>query len=929
LNIHPSFINFLIHLLMKICCFLLCLLPAVVFSQGQRWYVHATATGQNTGTNWPNAFAKLQDALAAAQAGDEVWVAKGVYRPTDTLNRNLSFEPRSGVRLYGGFLGTESALTERDWLANPTTLSGDIGVKGDSTDNSYNVVYWHQPDSNSVLDGFILTNGVADYNQLSNARDRRKCGGGLYINGEAWEAYPNVLNCTFRHNTARNFGGGAMINGAGDGSVSTRFFNCRFEYNHSLQNGGGIYWYAGAYVERGVDVDSCVFEHNLANSSGGGMCKIELDGIDTFCVNSSNFTMNTSKELNGGGIYFLIGRSNTYSSTEIISSEFNDNHSGGNGISVLISPFSFQTVNRLIIANNKFHAHQVTNELASELAILYVDLLPFDNRIQTIRNLIFSNNKKPRNLMVLINDDKVNKIDSLLVINNEYLEGGIECETDTVKISNLFYSYNTGLAMYYSDGRRDEKIVKNSMFAENVTKIGILVPSDNENSIDYINCTFYNNDVGTTSTNPLSYPQNVRFHNCIIDDPDDINKYFLSKSGSSVEHSSLSVPDCSALPSNVTCGPGNLFNVDPQFRDTANGDFTLLPCSPLINAGNNNVLNLPLTDLNGDPRIQEGTVDMGAYEHTYTPGPDTLRVQAACAGAPNGGINWSLAQGCLPIQYIWTDAQGNTGTGIDSLPAGEYRFTFTDARGRVNQQTILVPGSAPTVSISGDTLLCGTGTTGELTALPGGLLQTPVTFLWNTNDMDPTISGLTTGLYTVTLTDAIGCADSAQTTLTVVDAPESTSAVTNATHVDSLNGRIDFAITSGVGPYTYVWDTGDSTASISGLAQGTYTMLLTDGAGCTYGYVFDVGVTSGTVNPGSKMSGRVWPNPVNDVLYLHFPAPELVAGIQLTDALGRLVYTGDQWVPIIHMVHLPEGVYCLVIRQSNGAVFSEKVVVQR
>jgi hypothetical protein len=51
--------------------------------------------------------------------------------------------------------------------------------------------------------------------------------------------------------------------------------------------------------------------------------------------------------------------------------------------------------------------------------------------------------------------------------------------------------------------------------------------------------------------------------------------------------------------------------------------------------------------------------------------------------------------------------------------------------------------------------------------------------------------------------------------------------------------------------------------------------------------------------------------------------------VQLTDALGRMVYSSDQWMPSISVAHLPEGVYFLMIQQAQGAVFSVKVVVQR
>ena len=70
----------------------------------------------------------LQTALSLAFSGDEIWVQAGVHSPqagpTDT------FTLKNGVAVYGGFAGTETLLTQRDWNANLTTLSGDIGAAG-------------------------------------------------------------------------------------------------------------------------------------------------------------------------------------------------------------------------------------------------------------------------------------------------------------------------------------------------------------------------------------------------------------------------------------------------------------------------------------------------------------------------------------------------------------------------------------------------------------------------------------------------------------------------------------------------------------------------------------------------------------------------------------------------------------------------------
>src|SRR5262249_55988200 len=124
------------------------------------WYVNGSdTTGSNTGTSWANAFTSLQSALtnASVHPGDQILGARGTYTPTSGTGRTASFVLDAGVAVYGGFAGTETALSQRNVATNVTTLSGDIGTVGDSSDNSYHVVTSSKLDKTAILDGFTIT----------------------------------------------------------------------------------------------------------------------------------------------------------------------------------------------------------------------------------------------------------------------------------------------------------------------------------------------------------------------------------------------------------------------------------------------------------------------------------------------------------------------------------------------------------------------------------------------------------------------------------------------------------------------------------------------------------------------------------------------------------------------------------------------------
>jgi len=241
-------------------------------------YVKDDATGTANGQSWANAFTDLQDALTTATPGDEIWVAAGTYKPTPTTDRTKSFVMKTGVGLYGGFAGTdETTRSQRNWVANKTILSGDIGAAGDNSDNSYHVVVGA---NNAVLDGFTIARG----NARTNNSGGLIYGGGMFNDS----CSPTVTNCIFSGNLADD--GGGMYNG---NSASPAVTNCTFTGNAADYSGGGIYDNGGA----SPTVINCTFNDNMAGNDGGGIYNVNASPTVTNCAFIGNRV-----NLFGGGI---------------------------------------------------------------------------------------------------------------------------------------------------------------------------------------------------------------------------------------------------------------------------------------------------------------------------------------------------------------------------------------------------------------------------------------------------------------------------------------------------------------------------------------------------------------------------------------------------------------------------------------------------
>ena len=237
-----------------------------------------------------------------------------------------------------------------------------------------------------------------------------------------------------------------------------------------------------------------------------------------------------------------------------------------------------------------------------------------------------------------------------------------------------------------------------------------------------------------------------------------------------------------------------------------------------------------------------------SYSDSYTVGNNTsgLAITSTTAidencGDGNGAINVSTTGGVLPLLYNWDN--GAITQGLSGLSAGTYVLTIEDANGcSVGTSATVVNNAAGfTASISTVTdETCGDASGAIDIDVSGGSL--PYTYVWDSGETTEDISGISGGTYEVTVTDNNSCSIALQGTVNNITG---TLAVANDIIGDasctSLNGYIDLTISGGAIPYTFAWDSGQTTEDISGMSPGTYNCVITDNVGCIVNY-------SGTIN---------------------------------------------------------------------------------
>ena len=215
-----------------------------------------------------------------------------------------------------------------------------------------------------------------------------------------------------------------------------------------------------------------------------------------------------------------------------------------------------------------------------------------------------------------------------------------------------------------------------------------------------------------------------------------------------------------------------------------------------------------------------------------TSGPilSETHVNVLCNGNNSGSIDLSVSGGTAPYNYSWSN--GSTTQDINSLTAGTYSVTVTDFNNCQSSLSINI-SEPPAFSLSEThvNVLCNGNNTGSIDlSVSGG--TSPYNYSWSNGSTTQDIISLTTGTYSVTVTDNNNC----QSVLSI-NISEPSAFLLSETHVNVLcngnnTGSIDLSVSGGTSPYIYAWSNGSTTQDINSLTVGTYSVTVTDNNNC-------------------------------------------------------------------------------------------------
>lgn len=263
------------------------------------------------------------------------------------------------------------------------------------------------------------------------------------------------------------------------------------------------------------------------------------------------------------------------------------------------------------------------------------------------------------------------------------------------------------------------------------------------------------------------------------------------------------------------------------------------------------IYNVTVTDSNGCTLSQNVTLSNASI-----PPPNAFALQSvSCNGDTNGIAVVQSQGGTPPFSFLWNTPQAHTTDTVTNLSPGVYIVRIEDSLGCIAFDTVQIFEPAPfSITIFSSNINCAGDSTGIASAqlITGGTI--PYSYNWSPfGGTASTASGLPAGTYTLVVSDANGCSDSSQVTLSEPPAIVLTvNSIVQPSCYGSDDASIDISVSGGVGAYTYFWNPGGATTQdLSSIDAGIYIVSVSDNI-CTKQFSINVNQPPPVnVNPGS------------------------------------------------------------------------------
>ncbi|HLP20402.1 MAG TPA: T9SS type A sorting domain-containing protein, partial [Chitinophagales bacterium] len=325
-----------------------------------------------------------------------------------------------------------------------------------------------------------------------------------------------------------------------------------------------------------------------------------------------------------------------------------------------------------------------------------------------------------------------------------------------------------------------------------------------------------------------------------------------------------------------------------------------------------------ITDGNNCPAIQQITITE----------PDALTVTQTvvsprCYGDNNGSVDITATGGTVPYTFEWS------GNNAVNLTAGTYTTTVTDAAGcSVTAIAVLTDPAPLALTTTAVNVICSGAQNGSATVnVTGGTGD--YEYLWSNFNSTPTVQNLPGGNYTIQVSDSNGCTATATVTVDEADPIQFATATTNA-NIGAADGGVQVTNpTGGTAPFTFAWNTGDTTQNLTATAGGTYSVTVTDSNGCTETATVIVQENPNSVSVlAEEFSFSICPNPAYNQVLVAVSKTGTNTTISIKNILGQQLYIQNlhSTTTNIDLSLFAAGVYMLELNTGERKLVKELVI---